>query len=167
MLWKGLTLLWVPASIVLTAIAIANIINGFNPDAIAWAEPFGKVLNMYTTATGNLFAPAGKMMHEYVGLGVPPWASDGLVAYAATASGFAFGGSNFTSRDGEMHTLRSSAASIGWPLAILGFGASAVKNRVVTKFAAQHTALFVLYFLAVAAVLAFGVWGNALLKGAG
>ena len=48
---------------------------------------------------------------------------------------------------------------MGWPLAILTFAWNAFRNRQVGKFAAQHTSLFVLYIVAVGAVLAGAHWG--------
>lgn len=162
-MWKLVAALWLPASVVVTAVALANIYNHLTPDSTAWVPLFDEGLSLYGGTTKSLFTPLGDTFRQYAGFGVPPWASDLVVAYGAMASGIAFGGTNFTSREGGLYTLRSSAASAGWPLAILGFVTNAVRNRVVTRFATQHTALFVLYLAAVGLVIAYGIWGTDIL----
>jgi hypothetical protein len=46
----------------------------------------------------------------------------------------------------------------------MGFAWGAVRNQTVTKFAAQHTMLFLLYIAAVGAVLAGAHFGPQLLQ---
>jgi len=151
---KLLALFWLPASIAITALAVASIIEHLHPGAVAWMAPFGHAQ--------QLSSPLSDGVHQYANIAIPAWTPDAVVAYAASASGFAMGGTNFTSRDEQLHTLKSSAASVGWPLAILTFVFSAIKSRQISKFAGQHTFLFVLYIAAVGAVLAGAVWGEQL-----
>lgn len=158
--WKLLTMFWLPASIGVTALALANIAHGIDPAMVAWTPLFAKALEAYGATSQGLFAPAGQAMHQFAGFGMPAWASDSLVAYVASASGFSAVGSNFTTREGSMHTLRSSAASAGWPLALAMFAVNAVRNRAFSRFARDHTLLFVLYVVAVGAVLGVGAFGT-------
>ena len=156
---KLLTVFWLPASIAVTALAIASIIEHVAPGSVQWMAPFGQALKLYSGLAQGLSAPVTGTVHQYANIAVPAWTPDAIVAYAASASGFAMGGTNFTSRDEELHTIKSSAASLGWPVAILTFAFNAVKSRQISKFATQHTFLFVLYLAAVGAVLAGAVWG--------
>jgi hypothetical protein len=157
---KLVALVWLPASIGVTALAVASIIEQIHPGAIQWMAPFAAALKLYSGFTQQLNAPLSGAVHQFTNMTVPTWVPDGIVAYAASASGFAMGSTNFTSQEDQFSTLRSSAASMGWPLAILAFAWNAIRNRTIGKFAAQHTSLFVLYIVAVGAVLAGAHWGS-------
>jgi hypothetical protein len=164
---KILAVFWLPLSIVVTALAVASIIEHLHPGAVQWMAPFGAALKYYSNFAQSLSSPLTNTVHQYANIAVPVWSPDALVAYTASASGFAFGSTNFTSRDEQLHALKSSAASIGWPLAILAFGFNSFRNHQISKFAAQHTFLFVLYIAAVGAVLAGAVWGPGLMGSQG
>jgi hypothetical protein len=127
--------------------------------------PFAAALKYYSGFAQGLSAPLSNGIHQYTNIALPAWSPDAVLAYAASASGFAMGSTNFTSQEEQLHTLKSSAASVGWPVAILGFVFNAVRTHQVSKFAAQHTFLFLLYIAAVGAVLAGAVWGPDLLAG--
>lgn len=161
---KLLTVFWLPISILVTALAIGSIINHLFPGSVVWITPFADALTLYSGMVQQIANPLSDAANHYVGFAIPAWAPDAVVAYAASASGFAMGGTNFTSPDEQFHTVKSSAASLGWPLAILTFIFNAVRNRHLSKFASQHTFLFVLYVAAVGAVLAGAVWGPQLLS---
>lgn len=158
-IWRVAAVFWVPLSVLITALAVAGLIDHVRAMPVTWIAPFTQAFSVYSDTTHDLFAPVGALIREKAGFGVPAWMSDLLVAYAATASGFAFAGSSFAARGGRLTVFRSMAASVGWPLAILAFAGNAVGRRVVTRFAAQHTILFVLYIAAVTLVLAVAVWG--------
>jgi hypothetical protein len=163
---KLAALVWLPASIGVTALAVASIIEQLHPGSLTWMAPFGALLKYYSGFTQAMNVPIAGAVHQYANFQVPTWAPDGVVAYAASASGFAMGSTNFTTQEGGLHTLRSSAASVGWPLAILGFAWESVRKQTITKFAAQHTMLFVLYLAAVGAVLATAHYGTQFLGNA-
>ena len=156
---KLLALVWLPASIALTALAIASIIEHLAPGSVPWMASFGHALKTYSGFAQQLTTPLSDGVHQYANIALPNWTTDAVVAYGASASGFAMGSTNFTSNEEQLHTFKSSAASVGWPLAIVTFIFNAVRSRQVSKFAAQHTFLFVLYIAAVGAVLAGAVWG--------
>jgi hypothetical protein len=161
---KLIATLWIPVSIVVTALAVASIIEHLHPGTVAWMAPFGAALKYYSGFAQQLTSPLTDTVHQYANIMIPGWSTDAVVAYTASASGFALGGTNFTSQDDDaLHTLKSSASSIGWPLAIVTFAINAFRNREISKFATQHTFLFVLYVAAVGAVLAGAVWGPGLL----
>lgn len=156
---KLLTAFWVPASIAVTALAIANIIESLHPGSVGWIAPFARVLGLYSNVAQQMSAPLTDFVLHKASFNLPHWAADSMVAYTASASGFAMAGTNLTTRSEQLHTLKSSIASMGWPLAILTFGFNAFRNREISKFAAQHTTLFVLYIAAVGGVLAAAIWG--------
>jgi hypothetical protein len=161
---KLLTVFWIPISIAVTALAIASIIEHFSPGSVAWMAPFASALKLYSGFTQQMATPLSDTVHQYANIALPSWTPDAIVAYAASASGFTMGSTNFTSQEEQLHTLKSSAASVGWPLAILTFVFNAVRTQQISKFAGQHTILFVLYLAAVGAVLAGAVWGPGLLS---
>ncbi len=159
-IWRVLALLWLPASIVLTAAALAHFYNLFHPGAIQWAQIVQPPLDLYDKIVGDVFKPLGEFAFQQAAIVLPPWSADLAVAYASSASACALAGATLTKRQGFVDGARSSAASLGWPLAIVLFAFNSVRNRVVTRFAAEHTILFVLYVLAVAGVLGAAIYAD-------
>lgn len=161
--WRLLAVGWLPASIVLTAIALIHVFNHFYPDAVHWAPIVAGPVDAYGTFVGGLFKPVHDAVLQHASFGLPAWSADVATAYTASATACAMAGTSFTKREGLIENAQSSAASLGWPLAILVFAFNAVRKRVVTRFAAEHTALFSLYVLAVAGVIAAAFYADKLL----
>lgn len=158
--WKLITVFWVPASVLITALAGASVMEQMAGAPMAWMPLFDRALDLYRQTTTTTLAPLDSLVEQQMGFAVPAWANDSIVGYLSSAAGFASAGANFTSREDTLHAARSSAASMTWPIALLMFAGNALRHRVVSRFAREHTLLFVLYALAVIGVVVFGLYGE-------
>lgn len=160
-MFKVLAVLWIPLSIVVTAFALAAGYESQNPGAVAWTPFFKSILDQYQSLSAAALVPLTEALGGQLGFTVPPIAGQAVIAYTASASGAAFAGSNFTSREGQLHAFRSSAMSLSFPIAIVTFVVNSLRNGTIRRFATEHTAWFVAYGASVAGVIAFGIYGLA------
>ena len=159
-LLRALALLWFPISVVLTAAALAHLFNLISPDTAQWAAIVKGPLELYGQSMAGLFKPVQDLAMQQASFALPAWSGDAAVAYASSASACMLAGTTLAKRQGFVDGARSSAASLGWPLAIVLFVFNSIRNRVVSRFAAEHTLLFLLYVLAVAGVLGAALYAD-------
>lgn len=157
---RGLSLIWLPLSVVVTAVALAHFFDLVRPGVAKWAQISVMPLDLYGKLVGTFFKPVGDFVQQQAAFAVPLWSADLAIAYISMASACAFAGATLTKHEQFVDGVRSSAASLGWPLALIMFAVNSARNRTVSRFAAEHTTLFVLYLFAVAGVIAAALYAD-------
>jgi len=150
----------IPPSILVTALALGSVIDLYCPGAVHWAAPFSTGLHYYRLLSQDVLGPLTTLAGHEVNLSMPRWTPDALVVYAASTAAFGTVRSNFATALTGSQIFKSPITSAGWPLAVVSFALHAFFNRGVSRFASEHTALFVTHCVAVGSVIAMAACGS-------
>ena len=150
----------IPPSILVTALALGSVIDLYCPGAVHWAAPFSTGLDYYGALSRSVLGPLTTFAGHELNITLPRWAPDALVVYAASTAAFGTVRSNFATALTGSQIFKSPITSAGWPLAVVSFALHAFFNRGVSRFASEHTALFVTHCVAVGSVIAMAACGS-------
>lgn len=147
-----LTMTWILVTIVINAIALAELLQYFNLAPSDWYPPFSTLGNAYETLATKGFAGVAGAIHTHFGPDISkwPWLMPFAVIYISMASAFVVANSGLLKRNTSGETLWGAAVHAGWILAIPTFLLDALRYRVVGRFARQNTVLFFGYIAAFA-----------------
>ena len=150
----------IPPSILVTALALANLVDCYFPGAVHWAAPFSGALQLYAWLDQNVLAPGAALGAHAANISLPQWVPDALIAYGASATAFGTARGNFSADLQEGRSFGHSIVSAGWPFALLAFVLHTFFSLGLNRFTREHTTLFLTHSIAVASVIATAAFGN-------
>lgn len=151
---KLLAYFWLPASIAMCCAGLAGLVNSLRPGFVTWAPELQQYIDQYRNMQEIVFRPLWNMTGQQAGIDAPVWAADITVLYMTLATAFLSASTTFTANKRFFEQTKSSAATLGFPIAMVMFVLNTLRQRVVSNFAKEHTSVFFGYLAAVAA--AFG-----------
>src|SRR5262245_18716512 len=123
----------IPPSILVTALALADVIDIYYPGAVHWAAPFSAGLQYYAWLNQHLFMALATLGAQQARISLPQWVPDALIAYGASATAFGTARSNFAT-DAEERSSEGSIVSVGWPFALFAFALHTFFNSGLNRF---------------------------------
>ncbi len=139
------------ATIIVNMFALAGLLQGFGLAETEWRSPLSTLGSIYTEIAASGFSVANVFVTGQLGFELPEWSMHVFVLYASTALAVAASGLGVTQRQTFMGGLGAGGVSLSWPLAIWGFATQAFRRQTVSTFARDHSTIFWLYMLTVAA----------------
>jgi hypothetical protein len=143
-----LALVWVPSSVVLNAVATISLAHALNFGFGDTIKGLPILFDQYQHFVDVLYVPLQNLVAEHVHFQLPPWLAHLVVIYGSTASALALSSFTVSARQQLVEQAQSGAASVGWPLALIGLLWRSVQTRFVSGFARRHTLIFVAYVAA-------------------
>lgn len=151
MMIRSFSLLIVLGTIVVNMFALAGLLQDTGFANTAWQAPFSTLGNLYTELAASGFSIANTFATSQFGFELPSWSMHAFVLYASTALAVASSGMGVTSRATILESLGSGGVSLAWPVSLWAFVTQAFRGRAVSNFARDHSLIFWLYMLTVAA----------------
>ena len=139
------------ATIVVNMFALAGLLQGFGFADTDWRSPISTLGSIYTELAAVGFSVANVFVTGQLGFELPEWSMHAFVLYASTALAVAASGLGVTQRQTFLGGLGAGSVSLSWPLSVWGFVTQAFRRRTVSTFARDHSIIFWLYILTVAA----------------
>lgn len=139
------------ATIAVNMFALSGLLEGVGFADTEWRSPISDFGNLYSELAAAGFAVANSFVSGQFGFDLPGWSTHAFVLYASTALAVAASGMGVTQRQTFLGGLGAGSVSLSWPLSVWGFVTQAFRGRTVSTFARDHSVIFWLYMLTVAA----------------
>lgn len=145
-------LLVVLATIVVNVFALSEMLSDLGLSDIAWNPPFLDAGRLYVSFADKTVAALFDFALKRFNLTPPHWVVHAVIAYASTACAVGAGRLTISQYEGLAEQAKSSGFAVLWPVAFLSFFIRSFQNRVVTRFAHEHSIVSVTYVATIAAV---------------
>ncbi len=139
------------ATIVVNTFALAGLLEGTGFANTDWRSPLSDLGDLYAEVAAAGFSIANVFVTGQLGIELPEWSMHAFVLYASTALAIAASGMGVTQRETFLGGLGAGSVSLSWPVSLWGFVTQAFRGRTVSTFARDHSVIFWLYLLTVAA----------------
>ena len=143
------SIVWIAATLIINIGAMGALLSGFGLAHPDWGQPFYGLGAIYNGLVDNAVREASAYADSMLGLSLPWWSGHLFVIYAASASAIAASGMGVMRRESLMESAQSGGLSLIWPMAALAFVWQAVRLRIVSRFARDHSLALILYIAAV------------------
>ena len=143
------SIVWIVATLIINIGAMGALLSGFGLAHPHWGQPFYGLSLIYASLVDGAVREASAYTDSMLGLSLPWWSGHVFVIYAASASAIAASGMGVMRRESLMDSAQSGGLSLIWPMAALAFVWQAVRLRIVSRFARDHSLALIVYIAAV------------------
>lgn len=142
------SVLLVAMTIAVNVFAATALLYDLGIEQTQWRQPFWGLGQIYGAFVEHGYSGASGWLSDRFGVALPPWSAHLVVLYASTAFAVGASGIGVARRDNFTGGAASSGLSIAWPLAVLFFVWKAIRLKIVSRFARDHSLILMLYVLA-------------------
>ena len=141
------SLLLVFLTIFINVFALTGLFYALAVEQTAWRQPFWGLGQIYAGIADQSFSVVSQFVHNRVGFKLPEWSVHLFVLYASSAFAIGASGLGVARRESAGERAASAFLSAAWPLAIALYTWKAIRLRLVTNFARDHSLILVIYIL--------------------